>query len=153
MDAELPLAGLRCAQCGYCLHGLALRGRCPECGTGYFADLYGPNPPNYNVLLLPAIALALSWVLCVGSARSALPEIRWPLFLILALMLIWAKRTAARLANSSYLNRLVATSINQPPPSRTWYVGSRAILYFLTQIALAKAGLFLATELLRPQYS
>ena len=147
MDAEVPLAGIRCGECGYCVHGLPLRGRCPECGTGYFADLYWPRAANFNLLLLPAFTIAISWAVSVGSIWRSLPLARWSFCLVFALAIVWAKRTAVRVAEAAYRSRLAATPIDQPPVSRAWYVRSRLTLFFLTQVALAKAGLFLASTL------
>ena len=44
------LKGLVCWQCGYCLHGLAEAGTCPECGKNYTAEelrrRWMPEPPR-----------------------------------------------------------------------------------------------------------
>ena len=154
MEADLPLAGVRCGACGYCLHGLPSAGRCPECGTGYHADSFGyTRSPNYGELLLPAVPLALLYAFALILAGSAYPTLRWPFFLSFGLAIIWAKRIASRIALAAYLERLAATPIEQPPPSRASYYAIRWPLFFATELAFGLVVLFLLEVLLRAQFS
>jgi hypothetical protein len=66
---------LACVNCGYCLKGLEITGKCPECGTAVI-ESWPPRPTNerprlrvaYRVAYLIDCALVVGAYVVVGSA-------------------------------------------------------------------------------------
>ncbi len=97
--ARLPNTEYCCEQCGYCLDGLARRGRCPECGTPFdHRNLKGIIAYNKigcipSLITLGGIVIAIGPLIC--GACIVLPSfVRKLLLIILCALLVgvWYSR-------------------------------------------------------------